>query len=85
MRTKLNFIFIRISKLSYNIFLFQHIIIIDILGAMNPFEWYFHIILLLITIILTIICSKVLYLVVNSITNSMIFKEIESLFLKNKN
>jgi hypothetical protein len=82
MKTKLKIIFTEISKLSYNIFLFQHIIIFDILGVRNPTEWHIHIILLLIAILLTIICARVLYLVVKDITESIIFKKIESFFLK---
>ena len=82
MKTKLKIIFTEISKLSYNIFLFQHIIILDILGVRNPVEWHIHIILLLITILLTIICARVLYIVVKDITESIIFKKIESFFLK---
>lgn len=83
MRTKYKFLFIEISKLSYNIFLFQRKIILDILGVWNPYEWYFHILLLLITVLLIIICAKVLYIVVKTIIDSKIFEKIESNFLNN--
>ena len=81
MEYRIKKIFIEIGILSYNIFLFQHLIIFDILGAFNPTEWYYHIILLGITIILTIICAKILFIVVNKITQSNIFKKIESFFI----
>lgn len=81
MRAKYKFFFIEISKLSYNIFLFQHKIILDILGVWNPYEWYFHILLILITILLIIICAKILYIVVKTITQSKLFEKIESIFL----
>lgn len=75
-------LFNKISTFSYNMFLFQHIIILDVLGVKNPSQWYLHLELLLITIILTIICSKILFLVVNDFTNSYFFKKIELIILK---
>ena len=83
MLNRFKVLFIKISALSYNIFLFQHIIILDILDVNNPSEWYLHLELLLITIILTIICSKILFLVVNDFINSFFFKKLESLILNN--
>ena len=82
MLTRFKIIFIEISTLSYNIFLFQHIIILDILHVNNPKEWYKHLLLLSITIILTILCSKVLFIVVNNVKKSFFFKKIELLFIK---
>ena len=82
MNTRFKNIFIEIGNLSYNIFLFQHIIILDILGVNNPTEWYYHILLLGITIMLTIICAKVLFIVVNNILQSTFFIKMEYFFIK---
>ena len=71
-----------ISKLSYFIFLYHHLLIFDVLGINNPKEWYLHIILSLVTFILIIICSLIHSMVVNSILNSEIFKKIDSLFIE---
>ena len=81
MKSKLKIIFSEISKLSYNIFLFHHKIIHDVLGLINPIEFYFHILLLLITFTLTFISSKIHFEVVNYIIQSFIFKKIESIFI----
>lgn len=82
MKCRFRIIFIEIGNLSYNIFLFQHLIILDVLGVNNPTEWYYHILLLGITIILTIICAKVLFIVVNNLFQNTLFKKIESFFIK---
>ena len=74
-------IFMLINNLSYNIFLIHHNIIRYIFGIYNPIKWYLHLILLGITFILTIIFSKLLQIIVNSIIQSHIFKNIESHFL----
>ena len=84
MKFRFKIIFIELGNLSYNIFLFQHFIIFDILGVRNPTEWYYHILLLCITILLTIICAKILFIVVNNIIQSKIFKKVESFFYKKK-
>lgn len=81
MLTNANAVFIEISNLSYSIYLFHHRIIYDILSLNNPTEWYSHILLLSVTIILTIICSKIHLMVVNSIINSYILKKIDSIFI----
>lgn len=81
MLRKISIIFIELSKLSYSIFLFQHQIISDILSLKNPMEWYLHLLLLSLTIILILICSKIHLMVVNSIIENFIFQNIESLFL----
>lgn len=81
MQTKLNIIFKEISILSYNIFLFHHYIILDILHIINPIEWYLHIILLTIVFVLTIIYSKINLMVFTSIIESKPFKKFESLFI----
>lgn len=67
MLTRFKMIFKEISILSYNIFLFQHRIILEILSVNNPTKWYLHLILLGVTIVLTILCAKIIFLVVNNI------------------
>lgn len=74
-------IFICISNLSYNIYLIHHMIIIDILSINNPLEWYSNLLFLSITLLLIIICSKIVSILVNSILNSIIFKKMESFFI----
>jgi peptidoglycan/LPS O-acetylase OafA/YrhL len=81
MKTKLNVIFIEISNLSYYIYLFHHQIIIDVLSINNPKEWHSQILLLGIVILLTIICSKILLIITNSIFTSSIFKKLDSIFI----
>ena len=80
--TKIMNIFNFISNLSYSIFLYHHHIIYDILGIYNPKESYINIILLGITILLTLICSYIHSMVVNSVINSSIFKRFDLHFLK---
>ena len=77
MAKKINYIFIEISNISFSIYLFHHKIIVDILTLNNPDEWYLHLILLQMTILLTLICSKIHSIVVNSLLQSHIFKKIE--------
>lgn len=81
MSTKLYIIFYEISILSYGIYLYHHKIIYDILLLYNPSEWYYHIILLFFAILLTLICSKIHLMVVNSILKSYLFKKIDSFFV----
>ena len=71
MLTKLNKIFIELGNLSYTIFLYQHKFIIDVLSVSNPTFWYLNLQLLAIVILLTIICSKIHNMVVNSIFKSI--------------
>ena len=80
---RFNKLFIELGNLSYSIFLYQHQIIRDILSVKNPYQWYFHLILLLLTIVLIIICSKIHLMVVYSIFKSYTFNKIESLFIFN--
>ena len=82
MKNPIKVVFIKISTLSYNIFLFHHKIIIDVLDVINPTKWYLNIILLLIIIIITIISSIFLYLVDNIIINSKCFRKLERVFIK---
>ena len=81
MKTKFSVIFYKISTLSYSIFLFHHHIICDILLVYNPTEWYAHLILLLISIILIILYSKIHFMIINSILKTNIFKKIDSYFI----
>jgi peptidoglycan/LPS O-acetylase OafA/YrhL len=85
MKFRIKIIFVEISTLSYNIFLFHHKIIIDILNIINPTEWYLNMILLLIIIILTIILSKILYIIIKKILNSKCFKLFERILIKKIN
>ena len=78
---KLNLFFNEISKHSYSIYLFHHRIILEILSLNNPTKWYIHLSLLFITFLLTIICSKIHLMVVNSIIKSITFKKFEKLFV----
>ena len=82
MRTKFKGIFLEISILSYNMLLFHHTIILDILQVNCPKEWYLNMPLLGMAILLTIICSKILFIIVNNIIQSNFFKKIEKYFLK---
>lgn len=70
-----------ISNLSYSIFLFHHRIILDIQNLNNPEKWYLHLLLLSVTFVLVIICSKIHLLVMNSIMKNCIFKKLDSFFL----
>ena len=76
-------IFQEISKISFSIYLIQHRIIFDVLGLKNPIQWYSHIILLGITILLILICSKIHFMVVDSVIKSDLFKKIDAFFLLN--
>ena len=82
MKSKINTIFKKIGFLSYYIFLVHHRIIRDAVTVYNPVEWYNNLVLLGIIIILTIISSKTLSIITNSVINSHIFQKLESLFIK---
>ena len=81
METKINAIIEEISNLSYSIFLLQHRFISDILSIHNPEKWYFHLLLLELTITIIIICSKIHLIVVNSVLKSYIFQKLDALFI----
>ena len=81
MTTKFNIIFNQISILSYSIFLCHHHIILDILSIHNPTEWYIHLMLLLISIILILIYSKIHIMVVDIMLKTDVFKKIDSYFV----
>ena len=82
MKSEYKQIIIEINNLSYYIFLLHHKIIFLILKFNNPDKWYLQLELLIIAIILTIISSKIVYIITNSIYNNNLFKKIESFFLK---
>jgi len=81
MKTKLNIIFFKIANISFSIYLLHRQIIFAVLSCYNPKYWYIHIILFSVTILLTIICSNIHLMIVNSVFNSYIFKKIDSLFI----
>ena len=81
MKKKMKIILKEISNMSFSIYLFHHQIIIDILSLYNPTEWYYHLILLSIIILLTFICSKIHLIVVNSIFKNILIKKLDSFFI----
>jgi hypothetical protein len=83
MTMKIKSIFIKISKLSYSIYLIHHCIIIDILSVNNPKEWYNSLILLGLSISIIIIYAKILFIIIDTIFHSNLFKKIENKFIKN--
>lgn len=80
MNTRLSKIFQVISNLSYFIFLVHHQIIIDIFKLYYPSEWYFHLLLIGLIIIFSIVCSKIFSIIVTNFIKSFLFQKIESLF-----
>lgn len=80
MMTRWKSFFTELSKMSFSIFLFQHVVILDMQGVFNPEKWYKILVILFATIVLTLICAKILLIVVNYLTNSKLFKILESKF-----
>jgi len=78
MNFKCNILFEKISNLSFQIFLLHHIIILDFLGLANPTKWYKSYVLLLASIIFTIICAKILSVIVTSVLKNNMLKKIEN-------
>ena len=78
---KFSVIFGYISSISYYIYLCHHRIILDVLSIYNPIEWYFHLVLLGLTILLIIINSKIVNIIINSIIKSKAFQKLELLIL----
>jgi len=74
-------IFIKISNLSYSIYLIHHRILNDLLSLNNPLEWYSHILYLSLALLVIIICSQIHLIVVDSILKSNIFRKLELLFI----
>ena len=83
MNTRLKFFFNEISRLSYCIFLFHHRTIYNVFSFYNPKIWYKVIFTLGIIILLSIIYSKILLTIIESIYKSKAFIKIESYFVKN--
>ena len=70
-----------ISKISYQIFLFQHMIIQYTFQIYNPKNLFLSIIVLFICMIVTIICAKVLYILVNRIYKTKLYVKLENKIL----
>ena len=83
MNSRLQSFFNEISRLSYCIFLFQHITIINVFSIYNPTSWYKTFFTLGLIILLTIIYSKIILTIIESIYKSSVFIIIESYFVKN--
>ena len=83
MNSRLQSFFNEISRLSYCIFLIQHITIFNVFSIYNPKIWYKIIITLGIIILLIIIYSKIFITVIESIYKSRAFIKIESYFVQN--
>lgn len=83
MNSKLQSFFNEISRLSYYIFLFHHITILNVFSLYNPKIWYKIIFTLGTIILLSIIYSKILQTTIESIYKSRSFIKIESYFVKN--
>ena len=84
MNSKLQFFFNEISRLSYCLFLFHHISIINVFSLNNPKNWYKSILTFGVIILLSIIYSKILQTTIESIYKSGAFLKIESYFVKNE-
>ena len=83
MKSRLQIYFNEISRLSYCLFLFHHIIIMNVFSLNNPKIWYKIIFTLGVIIILSIIYSKILLIIIESIYKSRAFIKIESYFVQN--
>jgi hypothetical protein len=83
MNSRLRSFFNEISRLSYCIFLFHHIFILNVFSINNPKIWYKIIFSLGIIIILSIIYSKIFLIIIESIYKSRAFIKIESYFVQN--
>ena len=83
MKSRLQTYFKEISRLSYCLFLFHHIIIMNVFSLNNPIIWYKIIFTLGVIIILSIIYSKILLIIIEFIYKSRAFIKIESYFVQN--
>ncbi len=81
MRTRAKGIIAELNALSFCVFLFQHKVIIDMLGVYNPDQWPQILATLGATILSVITCAKILAIVVDSVTGSACFKFVESKIL----
>ena len=83
MKTKGKYFFQEISKLSYCIFLLQHITIMDIQRIYKTTILVHIIIVLIITIVFSIVYDKILYIIVDNIINSKVFTSFELNYINN--
>jgi len=83
-RNVINIIITELDKITFHIFLYQNIAIGKFIGLKNPTSLGKKIIWCLIVIIYTIICAKIISVVVASIINSKPMKKIDSYFLEPK-
>ena len=81
MNSRLKSFFNEISRLSYYIFLFHHITIMKVFSLNNPKQWHKIIFTLGLIILLSIIYSKALQTIIESIYKSRAFIKIESYFV----
>lgn len=70
-----------IGRLSYPIFLLQHIIIGKILSFRNPVSGIKSMCLMVITILMTIIYAKALSVIAKSVTSSTLFQRAKAIFI----
>ena len=84
MNSRLQSFFNEISRLSYCIFLLQHRTILGVFSIYNPKSWHKTFFTLGAIILLTIIYSKIILTVIESIYKSRVFIIIESYFVHNK-
>ena len=73
-----------IDKISYEVFLFQHFIILKFLGLRNPESVRGSVLWALLILAYIIICAKVLSLVVRSIRESALIKSLDARFTADK-
>lgn len=71
-----------VSKISYPIFLLQHLIILMLLKIYSPQEPVMIILWLIVTIAVTIVGAEILSLITNLILNSKWYLKLENRFLK---
>ena len=83
MNSRLQYFFNEISRLSYCIFLVHHITIMNVISLNNPTVWYKIIFTLGVIILLSIIYSKILLEIIESVYKSRAFIKMESYFVKN--
>lgn len=75
---RVNVVVLWISKLSFPIFLFQHKVILNLLGVYNPTDIKGEIIMIMVALILTLICSMVLNVVNDALLKSKGFVALEN-------
>ncbi len=78
---RIRFIFQSIGNLSFCIFLFQHRVINDLQTINNPTGLKDEIIMICFTVLLTVICAKVLSIITEAVTKSKLFQRIEKKIL----